>query len=590
MLSYKSMFKKKKIHIPTLYLTIFSVSLLIIILTLIKTEKNLLTKKIRSNTYVNNILIEKLSPEEAIVVLKEKLKPPTSLTVIVSAKPNENETVILDPNLVNFDYDWETTMNKILSQQGKLSFTTDFLSLSKNPKNFTIETKYNQEKLTQTLQNLLSPLQIDPIYPEAKMDNNQIIIEPGKKGYLLNQNETQKQIIEALAKGETALTIKFDEVNPTISNVEADLFKIRAEKFIGKKIILQRSQDSSIEITQNELLSFLNPVDFNKEKIVEKLNLIKSQTDKEARNPIFTFENGKVKEFEPSTEGISLNIEQTYQNLLNQLIQIENNPSTTELLVQMSVNVTQPSIQTHEVNDLGIKEIIGVGTSKFKGSIPSRVHNVALAASIINGTLIKPGETFSFNKALGDVSKLTGYKEAYIIQDGKTILGDGGGVCQVSTTLFRAALKAGLPITERRGHSYRVGYYEQDSPAGLDATVFSPTTDFKFTNDTPGHILIQTKTDTKNMILTFELYGTADGRISTVSKPQIYDFVSPPEDLYIDDPTLKVGVVKQIEHKAVGSKSRFTYEVKRGDEVIYSKTFISNYRPWGAVYLRGTML
>jgi vancomycin resistance protein YoaR len=237
---------------------------------------------------------------------------------------------------------------------------------------------------------------------------------------------------------------------------------------------------------------------------------------------------------------------------------------------------------------MGIKELIGRGSSRFRGSISSRIHNIALASSRFNGVLVKPGEIFSFNKALGDVSIYTGYKEAYIIKDGKTVLGDGGGVCQVSTTFFRAILSAGLPVVERRAHAYRVGYYEQDSSVGFDATVYDPSPDLKFKNDTPGHLLIQTYVNTRAATLVFEIYGTSDSRIASTTKPVVTDIVSPPEDLYVDDPTLPIGSVKQIDWKAWGAKAWFTYKVTRDKETIYQKTFYSNYRPWQAIYLRGT--
>ena len=116
----------------------------------------------------------------------------------------------------------------------------------------------------------------------------------------------------------------------------------------------------------------------------------------------------------------------------------------------------------------------------------------------------------------------------------------------------------------------------------------SPHPDLKFQNDTPGHILIQPIIDLKNYSLIFEIYGTDDGRISEIGKPVITNQSAPAEDLYIDDPTLPAGTVKQIEHKAWGAKVTFTYKVTRNGEKLIDRTFISNYRPWQAVYLRGT--
>ena len=324
--------------------------------------------------------------------------------------------------------------------------------------------------------------------------------------------------------------------------------------------------------------------------VEDMLDSLALSIDIPEQNALFQFENGKVVLFKTSKEGRILNREQAYKLIRTYIYDTsnQNNNSNDEIIITLPVDTVYPSITTENSNNFGIKELIASGTSKFLHSIPSRVHNIELAASRINGQLLPPGAIFSFNNALGDVSGSTGFQPAYIIKDGRTVLGDGGGVCQVSTTLFRAALNAGLPIEERHAHSYRVSYYEQDSPPGLDATVFAPSYDLKFKNDTPGYILIQAKTDKNNYALTFELYGTTDGRKAEITKPVILSQTPSPPDLYQDDPTLPKGVVKQVDWKASGAKVSFDYKVTRGDEVIFQKNFFSAYQPWQAIYLRGT--
>ncbi|HZQ29900.1 MAG TPA: VanW family protein, partial [Patescibacteria group bacterium] len=172
--------------------------------------------------------------------------------------------------------------------------------------------------------------------------------------------------------------------------------------------------------------------------------------------------------------------------------------------------------------------------------------------------------------------------------NGKTVLGDGGGVCQVSTTFFRALLNAGLPIVERHPHSYRVGYYEQDSPPGLDATIYYPSVDLKFRNDTGNYILIQTVVDYDNLRLTFNLYGTKDGREVSISNSVITNQTPAPPPLYQDDPTLPKGVIKQVDFEAAGADVYFTREVRKNGRVVLADKFVSNYQPWQAVFLRGT--
>ena len=325
---------------------------------------------------------------------------------------------------------------------------------------------------------------------------------------------------------------------------------------------------------ESKLLSILYP-------IIQKIHA-------DPVDAVFAFQNGKVTTFKQSLEGQTVNLPQLKTMLDSKFIKVLKAQKAQTFIIEMPIMVLKPNITTEKVNNLGIKELLSTGTSLFQHSISGRIYNITLASQRLNGILVKPGELFSFNKALGDVSAFTGYKQAYIIQNGKTILGDGGGVCQVSTTLFRALLNAGLPILERQAHAYRVSYYEQDSSPGLDATVYSPTVDLKFKNDTNNHILIQTSIDPNMQELKFSLYGTKDEREVILSKPIITNQTRPPEDLYQDDYTLPKGTLKQIDFSAWGARVSFTREVTKAGKIIISETYTSNYRPWRAVYLRGT--
>lgn len=316
---------------------------------------------------------------------------------------------------------------------------------------------------------------------------------------------------------------------------------------------------------------------------------LSDQIDIPAEDALFRFEDNKVTQFRPSKDGRQLHVAATKSQLKAAFSEVASS-SRQRISIPLSVGVLHPSVTTDTANTYGIKELIGRGYSEFSGSIPGRIHNVALASSRLNGVLIKPGETFSFVDALGDISAATGYQSAYIIKDGKTILGDGGGVCQVSSTLFRAAMDAGLPIVERHSHAYRVHYYEEGGfKPGIDATVFSPSVDLKIKNDTTSYILIQTKPDTKNLTLIFELYGTKDGRKAELLDHKVWGESPPPPPLYQEDPTLPKGVTRQVDWAAWGAKASFQYKVTRNGEVLQDTTFYSNFRPWQAVYLTGTM-
>lgn len=331
---------------------------------------------------------------------------------------------------------------------------------------------------------------------------------------------------------------------------------------------------ASYHYSENTLETLLKP-------IVEKINIAPVDA-------LFQFQNGRVVAFKPSNNGQEVDKEFLKTKLAAKTLPVVLAEKPQTISISIPIRVLKPKITTEKANNLGIKELIGEGTSLFQGSIPNRIYNITLAATRLNGILVAPQEIFSFGKALGDVSAFTGYKQAFIIQNGRTVLGDGGGVCQVSTTFFRALLNAGLPIVERHAHAYRVGYYEQDSPPGFDATVYVPSIDLRFKNDTGNYILIQTALDPTYERLSFFLYGAKDGRQVTISKPIITNQTPAPPPLYQDDPTLAKGVVKQIDFAAPGATSTFTREVTKNGKVIISDKFVSNYKSWQAVYLRGT--
>ena len=447
----------------------------------------------------------------------------------------------------------------------------------------------DNEKLDEYLQVISETVLSEPTYPSIVFGEGILSVNKGTAGETLDKDVFLSLLDKRISSSDFAeISIPLKKIDPTLSDDESEIFKERAEKFLGKSFTLKNEYDS-FNFDDKTILSYLDySKKFNIQKIQDLIEKeIAPKVERSPQNAVLHFENEKVTEFIPAKDGLSIEREAFIKEIVNNLTDLENSENKS-FSINIPVKKAAPEITLNEVNNLGIKELLGRGSSRFRGSIPGRVHNVSLASSKFNGVLVPPGATFSFNNTLGDVSSFTGYKQAYIIKDGRTVLGDGGGVCQVSTTLFRSILDAGLPINERRAHSYRVSYYEQDSSPGLDATVYDPTTDLKFTNDTPGHLLIQTSFDAASYSLVFEIYGTSDGRVSKVSKPIITSSVAPPEDLYVDDPTLPEGTIKQIDYKAWGAKAVFDYSVERNGKTIIDKTYVSNYRPWQAVFLRGT--
>jgi vancomycin resistance protein YoaR len=243
--------------------------------------------------------------------------------------------------------------------------------------------------------------------------------------------------------------------------------------------------------------------------------------------------------------------------------------------------------------DLGITELVESQTTYFRGSTTDRVQNIRIASSQFHGLLIAPGETLSMAEILGDISLDNGYAEAMIILGDQTIKGVGGGVCQVSTALFRTAYYAGFQILERHSHAYRVGYYEQTSTghnqnlAGLDATVFVPIVDLKFKNDTPYWLLMETYIYPGSYALEWKFYSTNDGRTVTSSSTGLTNIVKSPDPVYRENPDLPQGTKKQVDWAVDGATVTVNRTVTLNGVVLYNDSFYTRYQAWGDVYEYG---
>ncbi len=424
------------------------------------------------------------------------------------------------------------------------------------------------------------------IYPNVYVDN------------VLFGGKTKKDVENWFDKKNRSLpTIQFtfvykDDTVATLSGKQINL-RYDGKGVADRLFLIGRSSHFPSKIYQKfstmlglKKFQFTSWIDYDSSPIRETVSYVEEKYNKPAKNALFKFENGRVVSFRQEEKGLKIeskSIITDFKDAVEKLKNVEGDKT-----IRISSHIIEPEITLAESNTYGIEEFIGEGKSDYTHSIPNRVHNVILASSKFNGVLIPKGKTFSFNEIVGDISALTGYQQAYIIKEGKTVLGDGGGVCQVSTTLFRAALNAGLPIVERWAHAYRVGYYENDSKPGFDATVFAPSVDLKIKNDTSSSILIETEIDENKNTLTFKLFGKKDTRRIEISPALLYDVQPPPPPLYQDDPTLKRGQIKQIDFAAWGGKAYFTYKVIYPNKEAVEKKFFSSYKPWQAVFLQGT--
>jgi len=318
----------------------------------------------------------------------------------------------------------------------------------------------------------------------------------------------------------------------------------------------------------------------NRAKTSAFLESIAPELSQEPINALFKMAGGKVTLFKPGQDGKALDFEATIQQIESALV---NNTPNLEKQTETVVKTIVPSVSNQNINDLGITTLIGTGESDFAGSPANRRHNIRIGAGRFNGVLIKPNQEFSVIETLGEVSAQTGYKPELVIKPEGTIPEFGGGLCQVSTTIFRSAIYSGLPILERKPHRYVVSYYK---PIGMDATIYIPHPDVRFKNNTAGHILIQSRISGNKLY--FDFYGTDDNRKIEIKGP-VYTsgWIEPGEPAQIETNTLPAGQKKQIERAHKGVSTVFHRTVTRDGEEILKDSFYSKYYPWKAVFLVG---
>lgn len=414
-----------------------------------------------------------------------------------------------------------------------------------------------------------------------------ISVVPAQDGIEIDSKQLLTSIENYLAlKRDRPTILPLKPKLAAFSTLQAEKDKKALEAVKSSPLTLQFESGTWV-IDQPTLYSLLDfdqaKTELDPDKLQNYLTIISDKINQPLEEAKFVFDEStqRVTQFQPGQPGRQLNIAKA-ASLISQAVGSGNMSN-----IQLPVETTSPKNSTGEINHFGIKELLGIGTSSFIDSIPNRVYNIGLSSHLTNGILVAPGDTFSFNKYLGEVNAATGFKQAYVIKEGKTVLDDGGGVCQVSTTLFRAVLNAGLPIIERTAHAYRVGFYEQGGTSpGFDATVYPPFVDFKFKNDTASYILIQNQM--VGTTLSFKIYGTSDGRTTTIGKPVVLSQTPPPPDLRQDDPTLPKGVEKETEHAIWGMNTQFKRTVVRNGETIIDEVWRSNFRPWQKVILVGT--
>lgn len=432
------------------------------------------------------------------------------------------------------------------------------------------------------------------------LEGTDVVSRSGQIGRALNIDATMIYLdaqLQSFRDGEVPLIVQ--QITPRIIDVASQVNSAR--NILSKPLILtvpnHKDGDpgpwtydipvlakmliANIELVDNryEMKVGLDPTSL---RII--LNDLKVYVDRQPANARFVF-NDETRLIEPiraSEVGRVLDVDASILAINEALLRGEHK-------IEIVVFEQQPKVADNAIGaEIGITELVAQGTTYFYGSSAERIQNITAAAERFHGVLVAPNETFSMGAYLGDISLENGFAEALIIYGGRTIKGVGGGVCQVSTTLFRTVFLGGYPIVERYSHAYRVSYYEKTinggidpNLAGIDATVYFPLVDFKFLNDTPYWMLMETYVDDGK--ITWKIYSTSDGRTVAWDTTGPINTVPPPAPVFEENAELEADQIKQVDFAAQGAEIIVNRTVWRNGQIYFADKFQTQYEPWAAV-------
>lgn len=427
--------------------------------------------------------------------------------------------------------------------------------------------------------------------PRLSLDDLQVVISDPKPGQQVDVGATTAAVLSRLAAGEDGVV---EVVVRPLSAAGADMAASRQtiQHMLSRTLVFADSRgEFEFALDPATLAGMLSwaaddnapgglRADIQKDKLQ---TIVEGWARQVARPPLdarFDFNPtiGKLIELSPSADGYALDVTATISATLAAL-------ASGQAQIALPVQIVRPAVASADAPNLGIKELVAQGTTTFAGSSADRVKNIEVGAAKFVGVVIPPAGVFSFNQYVGDVTAANGFEDALVIQGDTTAVGVGGGICQVSTTVFRAAWLGGFPIVERWNHGYVVRWY---GAPGLDATVFTPKVDFKFKNTTGHYLLIKPIVDAKKGVITFQFYGTKPGWKVETADPSYDKRTPPPAPLYVEDPNLAPGRVVQFDWAVEGLEAVAKRRVIAADgAVLLNDTLKSRYLPWQAKYRFG---
>lgn len=409
---------------------------------------------------------------------------------------------------------------------------------------------------------------------------------------------TSANILRGLAEGRTAAAIAINEFPPVADDAAYEHARLQAERVLDEPITMVAAGEEWT-LTPDQLANRLRIVPpENGEGAMLKVDEIwvddvvyeiSWATDRSPRTPrVWWDAGGQLAVMDDGINGRDMDSDQARTMIQNAFLGLDDKNR-----IELPVATTPPPALPEDLNALGIRSLIGESSTPYGGgSVPERAHNIELAARMLNGTVVLPGQIFSFNAEIGPMTTDAGFQIAYGIAneggDLRTVPSEAGGICQVASTVFQPVFWGGYQIETRNTHSYWIPSYTSRGLPGLDATVDSTTgLDFRWMNNTSTAVLIETVADGDNF--TVRLYGTPPDWTVEVDPPEITNVVTANQEVVMqEDPTLPAGKQLRIESANDGFEIEIVRRVINSDGEVRELVLSAEYGPSRNVTLVGT--
>lgn len=562
--------------------------------------------KILPQTYIGGINLGGKTKIQAEILLKEEINKSAKSAVELK---HLDQTWVVAAEDIKVSYQVNNSLNsawqvgregsfgKIILQQLKSVFGGNNIALAFN---------YDKPILNGKIMDIANIVDIDEKDATVKIEDLKVVVLEEREGQSLDTTSAYEEILSSFGnlKKKSVINLPVDKIAPKVLSAAAQIAATQVREILLKEVKLKSEKQDYI-LKPEEIASYLIFVGVPEQNSDQKINLkqanknnikwslavvvnsasiknyislIAGEINQDPQDAKFQVEDGKVTVFQASKTGYSLDKEKS-ESLISQAI-LGNKKS-----VELPVTVKEPEVSSSSASTMGLTELVGEGVTSWRGSPPNRINNLLLGAKMLSGIIVKPGEEFSTVKSMGPIDLEAGFLPELVIKNSTQVIPEvGGGLCQVSTTLFRAILNSGLEITDRSAHSFRVSYYEP--PVGMDATIYDPAPDLKFVNNYATPILIWAFGGSSS--LTFQIYGTKDNRKIEISDPIVYNYTDPPAPVYTESDSMEPGTIRQVERPTRGATASFTYKVTDvAGQVLQDETYVSKYVAIPESYLVG---